>query len=157
DALFAYDMTDVVAVNHDGRDRHAASLADLYRIERFDKRRSTALLEGLCQLDHQLAPPLNGRRGIDQTQPRRAAVAPPSRIVPHVGRTAEAGQTPQRDGGGIRIGVHLQRRTDEQVDSILTGQLAQHPVGAQATVMAYEENIGPGAHILLHSDFTAEA
>ncbi len=84
-------------------------------------------------------------------------MAPPMRIMTHVGRTAEAGQPAERDGGGIRIRIHLQGRANEQVDSILTGQLAQHAVGAQAAVMPDEERRRPRTYVFLHADLAAEA
>src|SRR5579872_3142823 len=82
---------------------------------------------------------------------------PSSRIVPHVGRSAEAGETPERHGGGVGISVYLQGRADEEVHSILTRELTEHAVRPQTSVATDEEDVGSCADIFLHANLTAEA
>ena len=117
-------MTHIVAINHHRRDRHAAVAPDLHRVERLDDAGYAALLEGLNQLHDQFAAAHHRRIRGDQTEPWGAAVAAAVRIVTHIRCASESGQSAQGDGGGIRVGIHLQRRTDEQIDTILAGQLA---------------------------------
>src|SRR6266403_3259646 len=55
DALFGYDMADVVAVDHDRGDWHPCLLADLHRVESVNERRNATFLKGLYGLYHELS------------------------------------------------------------------------------------------------------
>ena len=89
-------------------------------------------------------------------QPRRARVAAAARVGAHVGRAAEAGDPAQRRGRAVAGQVDLQRRADEQVAGVVAGGLAEGAVGAQAAVRAGEEDVRPGADVVLHADLGAE-
>jgi hypothetical protein len=55
DALFGYDMADVVAVDHDRSDWHPCLLADLHRVESVNECGNAAFLEGLYSLYYELS------------------------------------------------------------------------------------------------------
>jgi hypothetical protein len=54
-ALFGYDMADVVAVDHDRGDWHPCLLADLHRVESVNECGNAAFLEGLYSLYYELS------------------------------------------------------------------------------------------------------
>src|ERR1700730_3200424 len=54
-SFFRHNMADVLAIDHDGCDRHASFLADFHCIQSFDKSRLAAFGKGLKRLNHQLA------------------------------------------------------------------------------------------------------
>ena len=98
DAFLGQDVRDVVAVDHDRRQRHAGLLRERPRVEPLDEGRLHVLAEGLDHLHHQLLPARRaggaaapGARLAAGLQPGRAGVAPAARVGAHVGRAAEAG------------------------------------------------------------------
>ena len=93
----------------------------------------------------------------DHAQPGRARVAPTPCIAAQVGRTAEAGEPPLRDGRGVSRGVHLQSESDEQVARVLAGELRQHAVRPQGAVVPGEEHVRASADVVAHPDLAAEA
>jgi hypothetical protein len=55
------------------------------------------------------------------------------------------------------VAVDLQGGADEQVDRVLPGQLAHHPVGAQRTIAAGEEHVRALGDVVLHAQLGTEA
>ena len=53
--------------------------------------------------------------------------------------------------------VDLQRRADEHVARVEPGRLAEHPIRAQRAVRPGEVDVGPGADVVVHAHFGAEA
>lgn len=60
-------------------------------------------------------------------------MAATARVVAHVRRTTETGEATTSHGGRMAVAIDLQSRTDEQVDQVLPGQLAEHSVGSQVS------------------------
>ena len=150
-------MGDVVAVDHDGRERHAALLGDGHRIERIDEGRLTAFLKGFDHLHDELLAALQHRHRLGHVEPRGRGMTAAARVVAHVGRTTKASQAAARDGGRMPIAIHLQRRADEEVHRVLASQLAQHAVRTQRAITAGEEHIRARGHVAFHAQLGAEA
>src|ERR1700730_9730180 len=55
DALFSYDVADVISIDHDGRDWHSGLSANLYRVKCLNERGNTAFLKGFDGLNHELS------------------------------------------------------------------------------------------------------
>jgi hypothetical protein len=77
-------------------------------------------------------------------------------IVAHVGCSSKSRETAGGYSRGIRVAIHLQSGSDESVDRVLAGKLAQNAVGAQAAIATGEENVGAPANIFVHADFASE-
>src|ERR1700691_4041881 len=54
-SFFRHNVADVLAIDHDGRDRHASLSANFDCIQSFDKSRLATFGKGLKRLNHQLA------------------------------------------------------------------------------------------------------
>lgn len=63
---------------------------------------------------------MSSQAGVEWRRPRQ--------VVAHVQGAAEAGQASAGDGGGMAVAVDLEGSADEQVDGVLSCQLAEHPV-----------------------------
>src|SRR5207237_6911170 len=101
DSLLGYHMGNVISINHDRRHRHAPLRADLNRIERLHEGTHAALVEGLKDLDDELAAALRAGLLSNHVQPGRAWMPAATRIAAHVGRTAKAGEPAARHGRGV--------------------------------------------------------
>src|SRR6266404_8445774 len=156
DALFGYDVTDVIAVDHDGGDWHSSLLANLHSVESLNERRNATLLKSLYGLYHELST-ANDRLVLrNQVKPRWSAVPPAMRVVSHIWRAAEARETPSCHCRRVCVGIHLQRGTDKSIDRILSRELTQNPVRTEAAISSRKENIRACRDILIHSNFAAE-
>jgi hypothetical protein len=54
------------------------------------------------------------------------------------------------------VTVHLQRRSDEGIDGILTGKLAENTIRAETSVRARKKYIWPSTYVFVHSHSAAE-
>ncbi|RMO74330.1 hypothetical protein ALQ36_05224 [Pseudomonas syringae pv. primulae] len=161
DAFFGQQMGDVVAVDHDRCQRHAAFLRHFDRIERFDEGRFAALLKRLDHLHHEFFAALQiGSRAVfgllAHVQPGRGGMTSAARVMAHVRRATETGQTPTGDRRGMPVAIDLQGRTNKQVHGVLAGQLAELPVGTQRAVAPGEEHVRAGGNVVFHAQFGAE-
>ncbi len=84
-------------------------------------------------------------------------MAATARVVAHVRRAAETGQTPAGNGGGMAVAINLQGGADEQVHGVLPGQLAHHAIGAHRAVAPGEEHVRALGDVVLHAQLGAEA
>src|SRR5258708_2774964 len=156
DALFGYDVAHVIAVDHDGGDWHPCLLANLHRVESFNERRNASFLKRLYGLYHELSTANDLLVLRNKIKPRRSAVSPAMRVVPHVWRAAVPCKSPSCYGGRICVCIHLQRRTDKAINCILSCKLAQNPVRTEAAIPSGKKDIRTCRDILVHSNFAAE-
>ncbi|RMQ67513.1 hypothetical protein ALP99_05716 [Pseudomonas syringae pv. tomato] len=161
DAFFGQQMGDVVAVDHDGCQRHAAFLRHFDRIKGFDEGRFAALLKRLDHLHHEFFTALQiGSRAVfgllAHVQPGRGGMAAATRVMTHVRRATETCQAPTGDGRGMPVAIDLQGRADEQVNGVLASQLAELPVRTQRAVAPGEEHVRAGGDVVFHAQFGAE-
>jgi hypothetical protein len=100
-------MRNAISIDHDRRHRQRVPLANFHGVERLNKRRLAAF--GVCfhHLDNQFPSSHDLAIGIDETQPRRSAMATPMRIMPHIRCAAKPGQTAQRDRRRVCVGIYL--------------------------------------------------
>src|SRR6516164_7032650 len=109
-------------------------------------------MECFNDLDDQLAPAGQRAWRCDHIQPSRRAVASAVRIVPHIWRTSKAGQSPFCYRRGVRVRIHLQGRSDEGIDGILAGELAEDTIGPESSIFTRKENVWASCNILIHAD-----
>ena len=133
--------------------------ARVRRVEFLDEGRHATGLEGLDHLDDELAAGRRAGTGIGvraRLEPCLRRMAATGRLAAHVRRAAEAGDAVLRNGRGVAVDVDLQRRADEHVDGVVTGQLAHRAVGMEAAVAAGEEDVGARRGVALHADLAAD-
>src|SRR6202142_158302 len=90
DTLLGYDMTHIVAVDHDRCDRHPCLFPNFNRIEGFDEGGHVALVDCPLGLNHEFFSSGGRTRVCFEIEPCRARVAAAMRIMSHIRCATEA-------------------------------------------------------------------
>src|SRR5258708_9760336 len=150
-------MRDIVAVDHDWRQRKAWGGGKVERVQPFDKARRTIRLMGLHHLHHKLASAQALARFLTCAQPGWTVVAAATRVRAHVRRAAEASDAALGGRRAVALRVDLQRAANEEVAGILSRDLCERAVGPQMAIGADREYIGVVRNVAFHSQLRAEA
>src|ERR1700677_483686 len=152
------DVADVLAIDHHRRGGKAGLFHGVPGIEALDEGWLTGRLEGLHDLDDQLA--ALGHRLTSVSLRARLekglrTVSARAIFRSEIGGAAVADEAVRGERGAVALRVDLQGGADEHV-GVMTHHLRKEAVRAQAAVAAQREDIRSRGDILLHADFSAK-